>query len=94
MDTPDIKKALADINRNMVTLLKNVWDVRDLALVLGVKADRIRHMVSDGVLPYYKQNGSLYFKRTEIEAWLTRNRTASKDEINSKADTYIALKKL
>lgn len=46
------------------------------------------------VIPTYKQNDSLYFKREEIEAWQTRHRTASKDEINSQASTYCATRRI
>lgn len=94
----DFKELITEIKTevtNIVTVfMKNVWDVEDLALVLKVTASRIRHMACDNIIPYYKQNGSLYFKRTEIEAWLTRHRTASNDDINSKAETYCAFNRL
>lgn len=90
----DLKSALSEIKRSVIVMMKNVWSVADLALVLDVSESRVRHMASEQVIPTYKQNGSLYFKREEIEAWQTRHRTASKDEINSQASTYCATRRI
>lgn len=40
-----------------------------------------------------KEIGNDTFRRDEIEAWQTKNRTASMDEINSNAISYCALRK-
>lgn len=90
----ELKLALGEIKRSIIIMMKNVWNVSDLALVLSISESRVRHMASEQVIPSYKQNGSLYFKRDEIEAWQTANRTASKDEINSMASTYCATSRL
>lgn len=90
----EIKQTLADIKRTVTVMMKNVWSVADLALVLNVSESRVRHMAAEQVIPTYKQNGSLYFKREEIEAWQTQNRTASKSEIASQAATYCATRRL
>ena len=39
--------------RRIATL--NILEVDDLALMLRVTADRIRHMVSDRLIPHYKR---------------------------------------
>ena len=90
----EIKQTLDDIKRSIIVMMKNVWNVPELALVLGLSESRIRHMAADQTLPTYRQNGSLYFKREEIEAWQTRNRTASRDEIDAMAATRCALRRL
>lgn len=90
----ELKEAIVDVKRSMITMMKNVWSVKDLALVLGISESRVRHMAAEQVIPTYKQNGSLFFKREEIEAWQMQNRTASRDEINSQASTYCATRRL
>lgn len=90
----DLKQALGEIKRTVIVMMKNVWNVTDLALVLNISESRVRHLAAERVIPTYKQNGSLYFKREEIEAWQTANRTASKDEINSQAATYCATRRI
>lgn len=90
----EIKQALGEIKRSVIVMMKNVWNVSDLALVLDISESRVRHMAAEQILPSYKQGNARYFKREEIEAWQTANRTASKDEINSMASTYCATRRL
>lgn len=98
----ELKAILADIRTQIVheiktvatVFLKPVWDIEDCAIALKKSESRVRHMANDGILPHYKQNGSLYFKREEIQAWQTAHRKASKDEINSQASTYCATRRL
>lgn len=82
------------MKRSMIVMMKKVWSVKDLAIVLDISESRVRHMAAENVIPTYKQNGSLFFKREEIEAWQTKNRTASRDEINSEAATYCATRRM
>jgi len=91
----DIKtEAVREVRSIVAVFMKNVWDIEDCAIALKKSESRVRHMANDGVLPCYKQNGALYFKREEIEAWQTAHRAASKDEINSQASTYCASRRL
>ena len=77
----EIKQELTDIKRTITVMLKNVWSVPDLALVLDCSESRVRHMAAESVIPCYKQNGSLFFKRSEIENWQLQNRRAAQYEI-------------
>lgn len=90
----ELKEAIGEMKRSMIVMMKNVWSVKDLALVLDISESRVRHMASEQVIPTYKQNGSLFFKREEIEAWQTKNRTASRDEINAQASTYCSKRRI
>lgn len=90
----ELKEAITDMKRSMIVMMKKVWSVKDLALVLDISESRVRHMAAEQVIPTYKQNGSLFFKREEIEAWQTKNRTASRDEINSEAATYCVTRRM
>lgn len=90
----ELKTMLAELKNEVRTFMKNVWSVSDLAIVLDVSESRVRHMASARVIPSYKQNGSLFFKRDEIEAWQTAHRTASKDELTSQAQTYCATRRM
>lgn len=90
----ELKAMFAEIKQTVRTYMKSVWSVADLALDLGVSESRVRHMANDQVIPSYKQNGALFFKREEIEAWKLQNRTASRDELASQAATYCAKRRM
>ena len=90
----ELTHAISEIKRSVIVMMKKVWSVADLALVLDVSESRVRHIAAQGAIPAYKQNGSLFFKREEIEAWLTANRIASKAEIDSQAATYCVKRRI
>lgn len=72
----------------------NILEVDDLALMLRVTADRIRHMVSDRLIPHYKRGNRVYFKKSEIEQWQTSHRIPADEEITAKAVTRCASRPL
>lgn len=80
-----IKADTEQSNRRSEILKKNVWNIDELAIYLNLTADRCSRLAKDRAFPSYKQNGRYFFKRVEIEAWLTSNRVASVDEVNSDA---------
>lgn len=90
----ELKQELTDIKRTITVMLKNVWSVADLSLVLDISESRVRHMAAENVIPCYKQNGSLFFKRSEIENWQLQNRRAAQYEIEKQAATKLALRRI
>lgn len=83
-----IKADTEQSNRRMEILKKNVWTLDELANYLQLSSDRCSRLAKKRAYPSYKQNGRYYFKREEIEAWLTSNRISSVDEITSNAALY------
>lgn len=75
-------------NRRTEILKKNVWNIEELSIYLRLSTDRCSRLAKERAFPSYKQNGRYYFKREDIEAWLTTNRTASADELRSSAAMY------
>lgn len=92
----EIKNTLEDIkadtelsNRRTEILKKNVWNIDELAIYLRLSPDRCSRLAKERAFPSYKQNGRYYFKRQEIEAWLTANRVSSADEIASESALHL-----
>lgn len=69
---------------------KEVLDIEETALLTGYKVKGLYTLTSEKRIPHYKKNGKLYFKKTELEAWLTENKVLTEAEIHSKAVTYTA----
>lgn len=72
---------------------KEVLNVEEVALVLGISKSRVYHLTSTREIPYYKNGKSVCFKKSEIEEWRLKERIPTKSEIDSKAATYIATHK-
>jgi excisionase family DNA binding protein len=87
MDTENTSKQLDELKRLVLLGATDVLNVDDLCLLLGTTRKNVYRMTSEKQIPFYKPlRGKIYFKREEIEAWLLRNRSASIDEIESKAE--------
>lgn len=72
---------------------KNVIAVEEAAMLTGYTVKGIYTLTSEKRIPHYKKNGKLYFKKDELEAWMTENRVMTQREIDSKAQTYVATHK-
>jgi hypothetical protein len=77
----------AGITALMRVQAKSVLNTDDVAVMLDLTVDRIRRMVCERIIPHYKRNGKLYFRKSEIEDWLTAHRVPTNDELESEAVT-------
>lgn len=66
---------------------KNVLTLQEVSALTGISKGHLYHLCSQRQIPHYKQ-GRTYFKRDEVEAWLTSRRIPTQAEINSKAAAY------
>lgn len=76
---------------NMLLSQKNALTFDEGAIFTGISKSHLYKMTSAGIVPHYKPRGKMiYFNRAELESWLLQNRVATTDEIEAKANTYIA----
>ena len=69
---------------------KEVLTIEEAALLTGYKVKGLYELTSTKSIPHYKKNGRLYFRKSELEGWMTQHKVLTEQEINSKADTYLA----
>lgn len=94
MTTEDkILKTLEDIKRVTLLGVKDVLDVKDVAAITGLSVNRIQHLVNDRAIPCYKPPGRnrLFFKKSEINAWMLQGRQDSITDVMSAATTQVVL---
>lgn len=73
--------------------VKEILRVDDVAELTGSTRNGIYKLVFNRRIPYYKPTGGrLYFKRSEVEAWLLGNRVAPIDELEQQAAAYMVKK--
>lgn len=89
-------EVLTDLNNKIDKLLrlsaaqKEVLTVDEVAAYTGLKKSYIYQLTHRKEIPFYKpKNKVLFFKRTELEAWLLRNRHIPNSEIETEAANYI-----
>ena len=94
--TEDELKLLADmVSANIIRAsqesltTKAVLTTQEAIKYMGASQSYIYKLMMRRQIPHYKPMGKLcYFKREELEDWLTNNRVATIDEIQQKANNY------
>jgi excisionase family DNA binding protein len=89
----EVLKRLEDL-RNMIENQginsKEVLNMVEAGKYLELSLSHLYKLTSAGLIPHYKPNGKkLYFKRSELDAWLLRNRATTKEEIDQAAADYL-----
>lgn len=69
---------------------KTVLDLSEAALFTGFSEGHLYRLTSRKQIPHYKKNRKLYFRKAELEEWLTEEVVPTEADVNSRAATYIA----
>jgi excisionase family DNA binding protein len=70
---------------------KDVLTMADFCLYTGYSEGYTYRLTSERRVPFFKRGGSIFFKREEVNQWLTANRVKTKAEIEEEAATYCAI---
>lgn len=69
---------------------KEVLTADEVAMYLGYSKSHVYKLTCAKKLPYYKPTGgTAYFKKSEIEEWMLRNRQSTNEEIRQKAAALV-----
>ena len=76
-------------------MTKGIFDVEGLAEYTGFKVSYIYQLTHFNKLPHYKPGGKkIFFKKEEIDEWLTSKRVKTTEEIEAEASNYIHSKSI
>ena len=76
-------------------LKKEVLNLSETCKYLKMSASHLYKLTSQKQIPHFCPQGKkLYFKRTELDQWLLRNRKDSTDDIETMAANYLINNKL
>jgi len=80
--------------RNTENLNKEIYNFNDACTFLDYSKSYLYKLTYSRQIEHYKPNGKkIYFKRSDLEAWLLRNRVRTADEIEQEAINYTLKKK-
>ncbi len=84
----NIEQRLDRIEKLLLSSQKTVLNFEELVEFTGLSQSYLYKLTSKGEIPFYRPNGKqLYFNKTEIEAWLLRNRSKTNEEIDVEVTT-------
>ena len=77
---------------NLITLgSKDVLQIEDVVILTGLSKSHIYRLTSSKKIPHSKPTGGfIYFKKSDVEEWMLKNRILTVDEIDAKSSTYIS----
>lgn len=81
------REELREMIREAVAVChKEVLNVKEAAAFLGVGVSHLYKMMQARALPYFQPGGKkCFFKRTDLEAWMTQCRICSDEELDFQA---------
>lgn len=82
-----ILQELQAIKEAALLAAKPILTMEDAAAFMGVTKCNLYKLVHEKRIPYYKSAGGkfTYFKRVELEQWLTAVRVPTNDELEAQA---------
>lgn len=90
----DIKAQLDRIEGYARLAAKEVYTTEEAMLYTGLCRQTLYRLTCSRSIPHYKVGGTLRFKRSELDEWMTHDRVATQKELDRKAATYTTLKNL
>jgi excisionase family DNA binding protein len=66
-----------------------IMNLEQLAKYVNQSKSAMYKQTSSRTIPFYKNGKRVYFKKSEIDAWLTKTKISTADEIEEKALNYI-----
>ena len=95
MTQDELDKLALTISQNLMLTQKEILTVEEAAIYTGLKKSQLYKLTSTKAIPHYKPSGkNCFFKRTELEEWLTRNPVATAEELNDRALAYCMKRKI
>ena len=85
----ELSEQLGRVERLTAISAKPVLDLDEAALFTGFSKGHLYRLTSERQIPHYKKSRKLYFKKTELEAWLLEDRVLTVAELDSRATTYV-----
>jgi len=79
-------------NDNGTVTITEVLNLTQAAEYVSLSKSAIYKKTSERNIPHFKQGKKLYFKRSELDHWLTSMKISTKDEIDQVATDYIIRK--
>ena len=79
-------------NDNSTITITEVLNLNQAAEYVSLSKSAIYKKTSERNIPHFKNGKKLYFKRSELDAWLTGLKISTHAEIEKQADDYIMKK--
>ncbi|CAN5600473.1 hypothetical protein BH11BAC2_BH11BAC2_20390 [soil metagenome] len=90
-----LKETLREIMQEVNPLIQvpDILDIKQAADLLRLKVNTLYEKTSRKLIPHFKKGNKLYFKRSELKAWVIEGKVKSANEMQSEAATFGLVRK-
>ena len=85
----DVRSALDRIERLTLLGAKNIFDLDEACLYTGYSRGHLYRLTSGREIPHFKRDRKLYFRKADLDEWLTETRVPTRAETAAEADALI-----
>lgn len=83
------------VSTSTMLLQKDVLTSEEAAIYMGLSKSYLYKLTMNRAIPHYKPTGKMcYFKRTELDEWLTSNPVPTKERLDAQAMSYCMRNKI
>lgn len=93
MTLQDLSCQIERVERLALIGAKTILDLDEAVLFTGFSKGHLYRLTSERQIPHYKKSRKLYFKKSELEAWLLEDKVMTAEDIESQATTYVVTHK-
>lgn len=84
----DLSRKIDRLEELTLIAAKNVLDLDEAVLLTGYSRGHLYRLTSRREIPHFKKDRKLYFRKDELEAWMTETSIPTERELQSRAALY------
>lgn len=101
MTEKDLREIVSDILENFFKkspqkqddpTMKDILNAKEAAGFLDLAITTLYGLTSDNKVPHFKRGKKLYFRRSELLAWIEEGRIKTREELDLEAESYLGKK--
>lgn len=87
MEKQNIQTELKEIKELLTNQTERPFSLDETAAYLNISPSYLYKLTSSQKIPFFKPNGKkIYFKKSDLDAWLFRNRHDTQEELEKEAE--------
>lgn len=87
-----IIERLEQLHKDLVLASKPVLSITEAAEFTGFSISYLYQLTSQKLIPHYKKSRKVFFRKSELEEWLTEERVRTEEEEERAAENYMVEK--
>lgn len=93
VQTVSVLNKLENIERLTMLGVKSVLDIDEAVMLTGYSRAHLYRLTSEQRIPHFKKDRKLFFRKSELEDWMTETRIPTVKEVEMDASKYDLLRR-